>query len=193
MNPRPRQALAASVLAFGTAAVAAFAILAWSLTLSHLFVARAALIGQAGGGDEAVEAVETIRLDLRFQIIVAAVTLAVMLVLGVALLRPLPWVRGAVWTSAGLLFLGWSCGIAQNVETQTQRGSPAFPELQAAFRALLPGWYTGVTGLLVGLIFVLFVLLTIAVLRTEAAEYYQFGAPRKSTYRSLRPPPTSDP
>jgi hypothetical protein len=189
VNPRPRQVLVASALAFGTAAVAALAILLWSLTLSHLFVARDALIGQPGAGEEAVQAVDTIRLDLRFQLIVAGITLVVMVALGVALLRPLAWVRAAVWVSGLLLFLGWSCGLAQNVEVQTQRGSPAFPELQAAFRALLPGWYTGATGLLVGLIFVMFVALTIAVLRTEAAEYYQFGA-RKSgaPYTYLRPP-----
>jgi hypothetical protein len=175
VTTRPREARVASALAVATAAVAALAILLWSLSLAHMFVARDALIGQPGAGTEAVDAVDTITADLRFQLIVAGLTALLMAFFAVALLQPLRWVRGAVWASGVLLFLGWGCGIAQSTELETERGSPAFPELQAGFRDLLPAWYSAGTGLLVGAIFILLAALSISLLRTDAAEYYQFG------------------
>jgi hypothetical protein len=183
----------ASALAFALAAVAAGGVASAAVSLHHLSTARDALIGQPGAGDEAVRAVGDIHADLRFQLIVAALGLVLMLAFGVLLLRPVRWIRGAVWVTAGVLVLGWGCGIAQSTEVETMRGSPAFPELQAAFRDLLPGWYTLSIGLTVGAGYLLLAALSMALLRGDAAEYYQFGAPRRSAtpYTPLRPPPPS--
>jgi hypothetical protein len=182
----------ASALAFGQAAVAALAVLLWMLTLRHLHAASDTLIPMPGAGEEARAAVDEIQADLRYQLIVAGLTLVGMLFFGLALLRPLPWLRGTIWASSILLFVGWGCGIAQSTELETERGSPAFPELQAAFRDLLPPWYPLATGLVVGAVFVLFAALGVALLRTDAAEYYQFGAPRRSAtpYTTFRRPDT---
>lgn len=187
---RPREARVASALAFGLAAVAAVGALCSALSLAHLNTARHALIGQPGGGDEAVQAVDHIQSDLRYQLAVAGLALVLMLAFGLLLLRPVRWVRGAVWVSSAALVLGWGCGIAQSTELETMRGSPAFPELRAAFRDLLPGWYSLSNALVVGAAYLLLAALSMALLRGDAAEYYQFGAPRKSAprYTPLRPP-----
>jgi hypothetical protein len=193
--PRPRDAVVASALAFSLAAVAAGGVAGAALSLAQLSTARVALIGQPGAGDEAVRAVNQIYSDLRFQLVVAGLGLGLMLAFGLLLLRPVRWVRGAVWVSAGVLVLGWGCGIAQSTELETLRGSPAFPELQAAFRNLLPGWYALSIGVTVGAGYLLLAALSIVLLRGDAAEYYQFGAPRKSAlrYTPLRPPPDPQP
>jgi hypothetical protein len=192
---RPREARVASALAFAMSAVAAAGVLCAALSLSHLSTARDALIGQPGAGDEAVQAVAHIQSDLRFQLLTAGLALVLMLAFGLLLLRPVRWVRGAVWVSAAVLMLGWGCGVAQSTELETLRGSPAFPELQAAFRDLLPGWYSLSIALVVGAAYLLLAALSVALLRGDAAEYYQFGAPRKSAsrYTPLRPPPSPPP
>ena len=189
VTPRPREVRAASALSFAIAGVSAAAIATLLGCLAHLDTAGAVIRPMSGAGPEAAEAITSIRADLRFQLIVAALTLLYFGLLGVLLLRPLRFVRPAVWVGAILLFLGWACGLAQNTETQTERGSPAFPELQAAYHALLPSWYSVANGFLVGSMFILLVALTIAVLRTGAAEYYEFGPhdPPPGGYAYLRP------
>ena len=74
--------------------------------------------------------------------------------------------------------------MAQSTEVTVERGSPAFPDLQAAYRNLLPGWYAGVIGLITFLLLPLLALVTIWLLRSGASEYYQWAAARHYQERS---------
>ena len=183
---KPRDVLQASWILFAIAAVAAIGSLSFILSLVHLHSARDALYAQKVGGQEAYQTVDHVQSDLRYQLAVALATLAFGLFYGITVRRPWPRVRNWIWSLSVLVFLAWSCGIVQSTEVTVQRGSPAFPDLQAAYRNLLPGWYAGGIGLLTFVMLPLLALLAIWLLRTGASEYYQWASAQRYQARASR-------
>jgi hypothetical protein len=180
----PRDVRQASWLLFALAAVATLGALSSTLSLLHLVGARDDLYAQKVGGEEAYQTVAHVLSDLRYQLVVALATAAFGLYYGIIVRRPWPRVRIWIWVLSVPLFLAWSCGLAQSTEVTVERGSPAFPDLQAAYRNLLPGWYAGVIGLITFLVLPLLALVTIWLLRSGASEYYQWAAARRYQERS---------
>jgi hypothetical protein len=135
-------------------------------------------------GEEAYRTAEHALSDLRYQLVVALVTVAFAVFFGFAVRRPWPHVRAWVWSISVLLFLAWDCGVVQSTETVVQRGSPVFPELQAAYRNLLPSWYAWVLGVITFLVVPLLALAAIWLLRSGSSEYYQWADARRYRAKS---------
>ena len=181
---QPRDVRQASWILFALAAVAAVGSVTATVSITHLLAARDPLFALGLGGEEAHQTAEHALSDLRYQLAVALVTVAFAVFYGIAVRRPWPHVRAWIWSISVLLFLAWDCGVVQSTETVVQRGSPAFPELQAAYRNLLPSWYAGVISLITFLVVPLLALTAIWLMRSGASEYYQWADAQRHRAKS---------
>jgi hypothetical protein len=180
----PRDVRQASWILFALAAVATLGSVTAIVSITHLMAARDPLFALRLGGEEAYRTAEHALSDLRYQLVVALVTVAFAVFFGFAVRRPWPHVRAWVWSISVLLFLAWDCGVVQSTETVVQRGSPVFPELQAAYRNLLPSWYAWVLGVITFLVVPLLALAAIWLLRSGSSEYYQWADARRYRAKS---------
>jgi hypothetical protein len=134
--------------------------------------ASQALYDLVGRSADALATVQTVREDLRYQLIVAVAVTDVMAVLSVTLRRPYRLARVTALAVAVPLAIAWSCGVAQSTETLTQRSLPYTGPEQAAFAALLPPWYATVTSVAAFAVLALLAAAPIALLRTSASDFY---------------------
>jgi hypothetical protein len=193
----PRPVRMASVLLLGAGGVGAVAAADAGLSLARLHSAQATLFAVAGSGDDVVDTVATIESELRFQLIVAIGAMLVLTVLALAVRRPSQPARLAAWVSAFVVAIGWSCAVASSTELHTQRGASEPMDIQNAFRALLPPWYSTLTSLVAAAFLALLAAAAVALLRTASSEYYRSaayrGAPGLYTYvRRPEPPATPE-
>jgi hypothetical protein len=170
---RPRAVGVASALFAACAGVGAVTIVALVLCARRLATAREHLVAVTGSSDEALQIVDVVWSDLRYQIVVAAATALVVGLLAVGVRRPSPAARVVALTSAFALGLAWACGAAQSTETRIQRQATESPDVRQAFEALLPGWYPVATSIATAATLVLLAAAAVALLRSSAAEYHR--------------------
>ena len=168
----PLSVRVASSLVGSCAIAAGLSAIASSTSLARLPSSSRTLFDLVGESPHAVDTVDALRAELRYQLVVAVAGAVILTGLGIALLSRSRSARSATLVLAIPLAIAWACGAVQTTETLTQGNRPYSLAEQQAFAALLPPWFAIPTSLTAFSMLGLLTAASIALLRSSASDYY---------------------
>jgi hypothetical protein len=176
----PRSVIVASYVLGGLAVLAAVDVVATMLAIGHLDTAGRALVRAMADAhlDGASETMAELRAALRYNVAVAAVTVAIFGLLAFVIRRRSRAARAAVWIAGVVAAYAFGCGIAANPEFFSAPGSGRNP-VEVATSNLLPPWYSVTRSVLTTGELLAIVVCAVSLMRSTASEFYrrQYAAP----------------
>ncbi|GAA0577537.1 hypothetical protein GCM10010172_72860 [Paractinoplanes ferrugineus] len=116
---------------------------------------------------------DQVRAALVYNLVVAALTVLVAVVLAVVVRRPLRWVRPAAWCVLGFLGLALFLGLNAGADPAGSTAGPNADSDSRAYYDLLPHWYPTLNAIQGVAVLVLVVAVFVMLLRSSVADFYR--------------------